>query len=238
MKAMILAAGRGERMMPLTATTPKPLLKVAGKPLLQYHIERLRDAGIKEIVINHCYHGEQIETYFGNGEQFGVSILWSRETTALETAGGIYQALPLLGEAPFIIVNADVWTNFTFEKLIASPHIKALKQQKYLAHLLLVTNPVQNPAGDFALADGKIRNQGLPMWTYSGIAVLHPALLAECTLGQIKGLAPLLRNFAKSDQISGELISEAWQDIGTPRRLAEIQATQAMNSKSEQNHGQ
>ena len=166
MKAMILAAGKGERMRPLTLRTPKPLLPVAGKPLIQWHIDALADAGVRELVINHAWLGEQLERYFADGSEFGVNIQWSPEGTPLETGGGIRQALPLLGEAPFILVNGDIWTTFDFAGL-------ALPVGK-LAHLVLIDNPPHNPRGDFSLDEGLVGNPAAdaPGLTYSGIAVL------------------------------------------------------------------
>ena len=222
MKAMILAAGRGKRMMPLTADTPKPLLKVAGKPLLQHHIEKLKAAGIKDIVINHCYLGEQIEAFFGDGSKFGVSIQWSAETIALETAGGLRQALPLLGEQPFLSVNGDIWTDISFEKLLSNPHIRSLEQTKSLAHLVLVNNPAQNPGGDFGLREDQVVNIASQKWTYSGVALYNPALIANCEPGVPQGLAPLLRQAADKMQVTGELHQGLWHDIGTPDRLAAL----------------
>ena len=225
MKAMILAAGRGQRMMPLTANTPKPMLEIAGKPLLEHHIERLRQSGITELVINHCYLGEQIESYFGSGEHLGVHIQWSRELHALETAGGICQALPLLDNSPFLIVNADVWTTARFEKLLNGPHIDALESEDQLAHLWLVDNPSHNPGGDFAITNGQIKNQGEAMLTYSGIAVLSPQVFAGCASGEVQALAPILRTLADQELVSGSLLSASWEDIGTPERLMKVQSS-------------
>ncbi|MEH6563874.1 MAG: nucleotidyltransferase family protein [Halopseudomonas sp.] len=214
MKAMILAAGKGERMRPLTLHTPKPLLPVAGKPLIQWHIEALAQAGINQLVINHAWLGEQLQQRFADGQALGVQIQWSAEGEALETGGGIRQALPLLGEQPFILVNGDIWTRYDFSGLALPPGT--------LAHLVLIDNPEHNSAGDFILRDGLISNpqggeQGL---TYSGIAVLHPALLAEQPLAAFK-LAPLLRDAAKQGLVSGEYFSGDWIDVGTPQRLAD-----------------
>jgi N-acetyl-alpha-D-muramate 1-phosphate uridylyltransferase len=223
MKAMILAAGRGQRMMPLTENTPKPLLSIAGKPLLQHHIEKLRRAGIVDLVINHCYLGEQIEAYFGDGREFGVHIQWSPEPIALETAGGLKQALSYLGEQPFISVNGDIWTDFDFASLRQGPFLEALEQNRRHAHLVLVDNPRQNPGGDFGLQQHKVVNQALSMWTYSGIALYHPKLIAKCPLGQPMGLAPILRRAIDSKLVSGEIYHGPWHDIGTPKRLAELE---------------
>jgi len=214
MKAMILAAGKGERMRPLTLHTPKPLLPVCGKPLIQWHIEALAAAGVRELVINHAWLGEQLLQHFADGAAHGVQIEWSAEGEALETGGGIRQALPLLGDATFILVNGDIWTRFDFSGL-ALPH-------GMLAHLVLIANPEHNAKGDFVLKGGLVGNPspdeiGL---TYSGIAVLHPALLAEHPQGAFK-LAPLLRDAAAQGRVSGESFSGDWIDVGTPQRLAD-----------------
>ncbi|WP_444997204.1 N-acetylmuramate alpha-1-phosphate uridylyltransferase MurU [Aliikangiella sp. IMCC44359] len=219
MKAMILAAGRGERMMPLTLNTPKPLLTVQGKPLLQYHIERLKNAGMTQIVINHCYLGEQIVNYFGDGSKLGVKIQWSAETKALETAGGIRQALPLLGKAPFLVINSDIWTEYPYEKLLKSPYLGPLEKKQTLAHLVLVKNPQQNALGDFGLINNNITNKAETMWTFSGIAVYDPAFIEKCQLGNAMSLTPLLRDAANASRISGEIYTGEWHDIGTPERL-------------------
>ncbi len=219
MKAMILAAGFGKRMMPLTATTPKPLLKVNGKPLIDYHIERLRDAGVKEFVINHAHLGEQIENYCGDGSRYGVSILYSRETEPLETAGGIAKALSLLGEEPFISVNGDIWTNYPFHLLLK----RGLKNA--LGHLVLVDNPEFKTQGDFALQpDHFLAVSGEPSFTYSGIAVLCKSLFDRYSIHE-GPLAPLLRLAMADRQVTGEYFSGAschWYDVGTPQRLAEV----------------
>ena len=214
MKAMILAAGKGERMRPLTLHTPKPLLKVGDKPLLQWHIEALAAAGLRELVINHAWLGEQIESTFGDGAALGVQIAWSAEGEPLETGGGIHRALPLLGDGPFVLVNGDVWTRFDFGHLSLPPG--------KLAHLVLIDNPAHNPNGDFLLTAGDVGNpgDGKKGLTYSGIAVLHPALLAEQPAGAF-ALAPLLRQAADQGRVSGEHFRGPWIDVGTPERLAE-----------------
>lgn len=214
MKAMILAAGKGERMRPLTLHTPKPLLPVAGKPLIQWHIDALAAASVHQLVINHAWLGEQLQQYFGDGSAFAVQIQWSAEGEALETGGGIRKALPLLGEAPFILVNGDVWTDYDFTAL-ALP-------QGMLAHLVLIANPEHNLNGDFVLHEGMISNPqaGEAGFTYSGIAVLHPELLADQPIAAFK-LAPLLRAAAEQGRVSGEYFAGAWIDVGTPQRLAD-----------------
>lgn len=217
MKAMILAAGRGERMRPLTDHLPKPLLTLAGKPLIVHHIEALSRAGITEIVINHAWLGHMLEQQLGSGQQFGVSIQYSPEgESGLETAGGIRQALPLLGAEPFLVVNGDVATDFDFTALVAQPH------SDILAHLVLVPNPVQHPNGDFAfLAQGPfLAAEGTQQWTFSGISVFRPEFFQQVGAGKQK-LAPYLRQAMQQQQVTGELFQGFWADIGTPERLAE-----------------
>uniref|UniRef100_A0A4W5LJH1 Nucleotidyl transferase domain-containing protein n=1 Tax=Hucho hucho TaxID=62062 RepID=A0A4W5LJH1_9TELE len=194
MKAMILAAGRGERMRPLTDHTPKPLLSVGGQPLIVWHIQKLAAAGFADIVINHAWLGEQIEAALGDGSRFGVRIAYSREGTALETAGGIATALPLLGAVPFVVVNGDVLTDIDFACL--RPTLAALDGRTQLAHLLLVANPAHHPAGDFGLLpDGQLSANaadGIGL-TFSGVGLYHPALFATIPPQQPAKLAPLLR---------------------------------------------
>ncbi|MGE8497668.1 MAG: N-acetylmuramate alpha-1-phosphate uridylyltransferase MurU [Pseudomonas sp.] len=216
MKAMILAAGKGERLRPLTLHTPKPLVRAAGVPLIEYHIRALAAAGFRELVINHAWLGQQIEDYLGDGTQFGVSIRYSAEGEPLETGGGIFRALPLLGDEPFLVVNGDVYCDYPFAHL----------QQPLdgLAHLVLVDNPAHHPAGDFSLQQGRVSDgvgEG-DCLTYSGIAVLSPALFAECQSGAFK-LAPLLREAMADNRVSGEHFSGHWIDVGTHERLAEVE---------------
>lgn len=213
MKAMILAAGRGERMRPLTNNCPKPLLKVKGKALIEYHILGLKKAGVTDIVINHAHLGQQIEDYLGDGSRFGVSIYYSPESEALETGGGIFQALRHFLQQPFIVVNGDVWTDFDFSRLPTNLQL--------LAHLVMIDNPAHNPNGDFYF-DGKMlnENQGRRL-TFSGISVLHPDLFKECQAGAFP-LAPLLRNAIVKQRVSAEYHSGVWSDVGTPQRLAEL----------------
>ena len=214
MKAMILAAGRGQRMRPLTDTTPKPLLPVGGKPLIIYHIEALRKAGVEDLVINLGHLGEQIQTLLGNGHSLGVNICYSQEPQdALETGGGIFQALPLLGSAPFAVINGDIWSDY--------PFIGLPRQLTGLAHLILVNNPLHHPDGDFVLRDGHVLERGTPAFTFSGISVLHPKLFAHSQPGRFP-LAPLLRNAIEADQVSGEYFAGPWQDVGTPERLQQL----------------
>jgi N-acetyl-alpha-D-muramate 1-phosphate uridylyltransferase len=213
MKAMILAAGRGNRMRPLTDHTPKPLLVAGGRPLIQHHLERLAAAGIREIVINHAHLGEQIETRLGDGGQFGVQIRYSVEPTALETGGGIFNALPLLGPDPFLVINGDIWTDW-------DPADARLAESD-LAHLVLVENPPHHPRGDFCLIDGRVHPDGDPRLTFSGIGLYSPALFEGCRPGAFP-LAPLLRRAMLDGRVGGERHAGHWFDIGTPERLAEL----------------
>lgn len=213
MKAMILAAGRGQRMMPLTANTPKPLLKVNGQPLIVRHIERLAEAGFKELVINHAYLGQQIEQVLGSGGQWGVNIRYSQERSALETAGGIANALPLLGDAPFLVVNGDVFSDIDYTQILGA---------EALAHLVMVDNPEQHPNGDFVLQAGKLNADGSPKLTFSGVGVYSPRLFACVTRGQPAKLAPLLKAAMADGLVTGEHFQGVWHDIGTPERLAQI----------------
>ena len=213
MNAMILAAGRGERLRPLTDNTPKPLLDVRGKPLIVYHLEALVRGGFSEVVINLSWLGDQIRARLGNGSEFGLHIAYSEEATALETAGGILQALPLLGER-FVVVNGDVFTNYDFSRLRAADN---------LAHLVLVDNPQHNTAGDFSLDATSVGNDGQPMHTFSGIAQYHCSFFDGLAPGK-QALAPLLRAAAERGQVSGELFSGEWVDIGTAERLAQLNA--------------
>ena len=214
MKAMILAAGRGERMRPLTDHTPKPLLKVGGKPLIVWHLERLAAAGFKEIVINHAHLGAQIEAALGNGAPWGLSIKYSPEKTALETAGGIANALPLLGSEPFLVVNGDTFTEIDFAFL----HLKI----NMLAHLVLIDNPPQHLQGDFAIQDGMLKNTGIQMLTFSGVGVYHPDLFADIVSGEPAKLAPLLRKSIDNNAATAQYYQGVWHDIGTPERLKNL----------------
>jgi MurNAc alpha-1-phosphate uridylyltransferase len=214
MKAMLLAAGRGERMRPLTDHTPKPLLKVAGHTLIEHHIQALARAGIRELVVNHAYLGAQLIAALGDGSDYDVHIDYSAEPPgALETGGGIFNALPLLGEAPFLVVNADIWTDFDFSILPRQP--------ESLAHLVLVDNPAHHPQGDFALVNSRVHQDGPARMTFSGIGVYRPDLFAGSPGGAFP-LAPLLRRAMAAGQVSGEHYTGAWFDIGTPERLAAV----------------
>jgi MurNAc alpha-1-phosphate uridylyltransferase len=216
MKAMILAAGKGERLRPLTLHTPKPLVRAGGVPLIEFHVRALAAAGFRELVINHAWLGQQIEDYLGDGARFGLSIRYSAEGEPLETGGGIFRALPLLGDEPFLVVNGDIWTDFDFAR-VRQPLLG-------LAHLLLVDNPAHHPTGDFHLQDGRVRDAvaGQPSLTYSGIAVLHPQLFTGCQPGAFK-LAPLLRRAMADGQVTGEHFHGRWVDVGTHERLAEVE---------------
>lgn len=217
MKAMILAAGRGERMRPLTDHTPKPLLPVAGRPLIVWLIERLVRAGIRDMVINVSHLGGMIKAALGDGVQYGARIVYSREQVALETAGGIAQALPLLGTSPFIVVNGDVFSDFDFARL--SSVASALSGEGVLAHLVLVDNPPHHPGGDFCLSRGLIAAEGSERLTFSGIGAYHPKLFAPVVPGTRHQLAALLRTPIAQGRVSAEHHRGAWADVGTPERL-------------------
>ena len=219
MKAMILAAGLGNRMRPLTLHTPKPLLEVGEKPLIVWHIEKLQKIGVTEIVINTAWLGEKLANALGDGSQFGVKILWSHEGDGLETAGGIINALPLLGDEPFILVNGDVWTTMDFASLL---DVQLGEQQ---AHLVLVENPPQHLKGDFILSNGLAytfeQEQLGEALTYSGIAVLHPRMFVGLENGK-RPLAPLLKQAMQQQQVSAEKLQGIWVDVGTPERLEQL----------------
>ena len=212
---MILAAGLGTRMRPLTDHTPKPLLPVGGKPLIVWHIEKLAAAGFRDIVINLAWLGWQIPKALGDGTAWGVNLHYSDEQQegALETAGGIVKALPLLGTEPFLVINGDVWCDY-------QPHWLTLAPPQ-LAHLILVPNPDHHPQGDFALVAQQIYSTGEPRFTFSGIGYYRPELFTGLTYGK-RPLAPLLREAMSQNQVSGELFTGDWRDIGTPARLAEL----------------
>jgi MurNAc alpha-1-phosphate uridylyltransferase len=216
MKAMILAAGRGERMRPLTDTVPKPLLQVGGRALIEHLIETLRRAGYTELVINHSYLGAALEQALGDGARYGVRILYSPESDrALETGGGIQRALPLLGDC-FLVVNGDLWTDYPFAQLRTPP--------AGLAHLVLVDNPPHHPHGDFALNGQRVSADGGPRLTFAGIGVYHAALFSACSLGRFP-LAPLLTQAIAQGQVTGEHYRGVWRDVGTPQRLRELDAS-------------
>ena len=221
MKAMILAAGKGERLRPLTLHTPKPLVQAAGMPLIEYHVRALAAAGFRELLINHAWLGQQIEDYLGDGARFGLSIGYSAEGEPLETGGGIFRALPRLGDQPFLVVNGDIFTDYPFAAL--------RRPLAGLAHLVLVDNPAHHRAGDFCLEQERVHDARAdqpcldrPCLTYSGIAVLSPRLFDGCQPGAFK-LAPLLRRAMAAGQASGERYAGRWVDVGTHERLAEVE---------------
>lgn len=213
MKAMILAAGRGERMRPLTDLLPKPLLAAGGKPLIVHHIEKLAAAGVTQLVINHAWLGHKLVAALGDGSALGVSIHWSAEESALETAGGIVQALPLLGCEPFLVINGDTWLDLDYRALVNQP------LGDDLAHLWLVPNPPQHPQGDFSLQAGRVLDT--PALTFSGVGLYHPAAFAGLPSGARK-LAPLLRDWMAQGRVGGSLLAGEWRDIGTVDRLREL----------------
>ena len=216
---MILAAGRGERMRPLTDGLPKALLDAGGKPLIARHLEKLAAAGFSRVVINHAYLGAAIEAALGDGSRFGVEIAYSPEAEALEAAGGIAKALPLLGAEPFAVVNADVFSDYDYAQL--GRVVRGLDGGGALAHLLLVDNPLHNPQGDFALRDSRVGLAGAKL-TFSGIAAYRGEMFAGVVRGTKAKLAPLLGEHIARGQVSGEHYRGCWRDIGTPQRLAEL----------------
>lgn len=214
-RAMILAAGRGERMRPLTDHTPKPLLAVRGKPLIEWHLEAIARAGIKQVVINLAWLSERIRAALGEGHQFGLEIVYSDEgASALETGGGIFHALPLLGPEPFLLVNGDTFSNLDFSSLVL--------ESGALAHLVLVPNPPQHPGGDFALDAGHVMADGDPRYTYSGIGLYHPELFAGCVAGRFP-LLPLLQRAMAARRLRGHVFDGLWSDVGTVARLQELE---------------
>jgi MurNAc alpha-1-phosphate uridylyltransferase len=219
---MILAAGRGERMRPLTDATPKPLLRAGGRCLIEYHLENLARAGIRDLVINLGHLGEQIAARLGDGAGYGVTIRYSHEEEALlDTGGGIHHALPLLGGGPFLALNGDVYTDFPYERLPACP--------TGLAHLVLVPNPDHHPRGDFALRGSRVAEEGAARFTFSGIGVYRPELFAGCAAGAFP-LAPLLRRAMAAGEVSGERYDGLWWDVGTPQRLSALSARLAADA--------
>ncbi len=240
MKAMLLAAGRGERMRPLTDTTPKPLLRAGGKALIVWHLERLARAGFGQIIINHAWLGALVEATLACEAPKTLGITYSPEGEALETAGGIAQALPLItaGDEPFLVINSDIWCDFDPGRAITIA--QQMSASNALAHLVMVPNPPQHPHGDFALTQGRVDDDATgqtiehstghssggptPRLTFSGIGVYRPALFSSVTRGSKAKLAPLLRAAMRTGQVSGELHSGGWEDIGTPERLAALDA--------------
>lgn len=221
MKAMILAAGRGERMRPLTDRAPKALLEAGGRPLIAHLIERLAHAGYDELVVNVSHLAPLIERELGDGARYGVRIVYSRESQPLETGGGIAYAMPLLGAAPFVVVNGDIYSDFDFARL--APAVAALATGTLLAHLVLVDNPSHHPGGDFALDAGKVAADGPARLTFSGIGAYAPALFAGVPRGERRQLVALLRPAMARGLVSGERHHGTWMDVGTPQRLAELE---------------
>lgn len=214
--AMILAAGRGQRMSPLTDNIPKPLINVMGKPLIAYHLDRLYCAGVRNVVINHAWLGQQICDYVGNGSDFGLNVTYSAELPALETAGGIAKALPMLGEQPFIVINADIWTDFELSQLLPL-------NTDDLAHLVMVSNPEHNNKGDFNLQHGRVTNQAPDQkLTFCGISVYRPSFFANVPI-KPEPLAPWLRYWIEQGKISGQHYQGRWCDVGTPQRLESLE---------------
>lgn len=215
MKAMILAAGKGERMRPLTDHLPKPLLSVGGSPLIVHHLRKLKAAGVTDIVINHAWLGEKLEQYLGDGSDFGVDIQWSPEREGgLETAGGIRHALHLLGDSPFLVMNGDVWLDTDYRQFTE----QTLRDDQ-LAHLWLVDNPPQHPNGDFSIVQGDVVD--VPEYTFSGVGLYRPQAFQHLEEGFTK-LAPLLREWMADRLVSGSHLQADWRDIGTPERLHQL----------------
>jgi len=222
---MVLAAGRGERMRPLTLERPKPLLEAGGRPLIVHHLDALARAGIRDVVVNVSWLGTQVVSALGDGSRHDVRIAYSDEgPEPLETGGGIFRALPLLGPAPFLVLNGDVWTDYPYAQL------RDVLRPADLAHLVLVPNPPHNPKGDFVLREGRIVEEPGERLTFSGVGVYRPELFAGCRDGVFK-LAPLLREAARSGRVGGEVHAGDWLDIGTPERLAELDARLRGNAR-------
>lgn len=219
---MILAAGRGERMRPLTDSCPKPLLRVGGKALIEWHLERLARTGFRQIVINHAHLGSMLEQALGNGSRWGLSIAWSREADALETAGGIAQALALLGSDPFLVVNGDIWCDFDFGR--ARTIAAQMLAGDLDAWCVLVDNPPQHPRGDFGIDSGRLLAEASRRFTFSGIGVYRPTLFGQLIRGQPAPLAPLLREAITRGTAGAERHAGRWVDVGTPQRLTELDA--------------
>ncbi len=225
---MILAAGLGNRMRPLTDHTPKPLLCTAGKPLIEYHLENIQRAGIREVIINLAYLGEKIRAYLGDGQQFGLKITYSNEPELLETGGAILHALDLLGEEPFLLVNGDVWCDLEFAQFIQRPFVENKVAANQLGHLLLVPNPEFHPQGDFALASNGLLLDDPekiypPRFTFGGISLLKPDLIASYPDKRQKfPLVEVLRRAISNRQLTGQVHHGHWSDVGTPERLQEL----------------
>jgi MurNAc alpha-1-phosphate uridylyltransferase len=222
MRAIILAAGRGERMRPLTDSLPKPLLAVAGRPLIEWQVERLAAGGFTDLVVNHSHLGALIEDALGDGSRLGVTIRYSREPAALETAGGVAQALPLLGEAPFGVVSGDIYTEFDYGTLRA--HVEGIaRDPARVAHFVLVDNPPYHPGGDMGLSAGRVMRAG-PKLTYANIAVYHPRVFRDLVRGQAMRMFPWAYRFVEAGLVSGEHYGGTWENLGTPEQLALLDA--------------
>ena len=231
-KAIILAAGRGERMRPLSDATPKALLAAGGRSLIEWQIVRLVAAGFRDLVINVCHLGEQIEAALRCGRQVGARIEYSRESVALETAGGIAQALPMIGDAPFVAVNADIYCEYDYARLHAALAALGHAQSPWAAHLVLVANPPHHPQGDFALApDAAVRDDGDRRLTFSGIGAYRPQLFTDIVPGERRALGPLLHRIARDGRLRGEHYAGRWTDVGTPQRLQQLQELLATGTR-------
>lgn len=216
MIAMILAAGRGERLRPVTDSVPKSLVEINGQALLERHLRSLAEGGVETVVINLGWLGDQITERIGSGEKFGLNVVYSQEgDNILETGGGIHRALPVLGSDPFLVINADIYT--------AMPLPDVQLGDDDMVHLVCVPVPEDRASGDFAIVDGRIRNNGKPMFTFSGVSIYRPEFFADCTPGRFS-VVPMLRAAADADRISGSIYSGLWRDVGTPERLAELNA--------------
>jgi MurNAc alpha-1-phosphate uridylyltransferase len=220
-QALILAAGRGERLRPLTDSLPKALLTAGGRALIEWQVERVARAGFTEIVVNHAHLGERIEEMLGNGARFGARIRYSPESPALETAGGIVQALPLLRDAPFLVVSSDIHTDFDYASLAAKAEDIARRPELHLAHFVLVDNPPWHAAGDMGLSEGRITRAG-PRLTYGNISVFHPAAFHGLASGMHLKLFPWAYRFVDEGRVSGERYAGAWDNVGTPEQLAAL----------------
>jgi MurNAc alpha-1-phosphate uridylyltransferase len=214
--AMILAAGRGERLRPVTDSVPKSLLEIGGQALLERHLRSLAEGGVETVVINLGWLGEQITERIGSGEEYGLNVVYSQEgDNILETGGGIHRAMPVLGADPFLVINADIYTDMPL------PDVQLSDDD--MVHLVCVPVPEDMASGDFAIVDGRIRNDGEPMFTFSGVSIYRPEFFADCTPGRFS-VVPMLRAAADADRISGSIYSGLWRDVGTPERLAELNA--------------
>jgi N-acetyl-alpha-D-muramate 1-phosphate uridylyltransferase len=220
-RAIILAAGRGERMRPLTDAVPKPLLRAGGRPIIEWQIERLAAGGFEDLVVNHAHLGAQIEEALGDGRGLGVRIRYSHEARALETAGGVAQALPLLGDAPFAVVSGDIHTAFDYGSLAARIESIAASPRQHAAHFVLVDNPPWHASGDMGLDAGRVTRGG-PRLTYGNIAVFHPALFREIAPGTALKLFPWAYRFVEEGRVTGEHYRGPWDNIGTPDQLAAL----------------